>query len=116
MGAEIKTYEDLNAVEQSAIEEKALLAQRKAQLQAQCQGLQSLVEGRRRILDTKRTASQSDASKALETQETKLRALEDNLFLMRETVAQKSAETNIAPTRDHCMGISDEIHTILAQG
>merc|ERR1712227_261150 len=102
MRAEIKTYSDLDAVEQSAIAEKAALSQRKSVLHKTCKELQTMVEAKRKALDAKRTASQTDATMALETQETKLKALEDNLFLMRETVAQKSAETNIAPVREHC--------------
>ena len=139
MRAEIKTYSDLEAVEQSALQEKQHLSGRKNTLQSNSTALQQLVESRRKILDVKRNAAASDASKALETQEvritayhslielllshllnlllcqTKMRALEDNLFLMRETVAQKSAETNIEPIRNECTTLSTSIHQMLAE-
>jgi len=115
MRAEIKTYSDLEAVEQSALQEKQHLSGRKNTLQSNSTALQQLVESRRKILDVKRNAAASDASKALETQETKMKALEDNLFLMRETVAQKSAETNIEPIRNECTTLSTSIHQMLAE-
>eukprot|EP00658_Telonema_sp_P-2_P081339 TRINITY_DN830_c0_g1_i7.p2 TRINITY_DN830_c0_g1~~TRINITY_DN830_c0_g1_i7.p2 ORF type:complete len:311 (-),score=129.21 TRINITY_DN830_c0_g1_i7:346-1278(-) len=113
MRVEIKTYSDLEAVEQSAISEKVHLGQRRDVLQGRCNELRALVEQRRKVCDAKRTATQSEASKALETQESKLKALEDNLFLMRETVAQKSAETNIAPIREECRGVTNQIHQMI---
>merc|ERR1711998_548224 len=57
MRSEIKIYSDLEAVESSAVEEKANLSQRKAMLQANCQQLQQQVESRRKVLDNKRAAS-----------------------------------------------------------
>eukprot|EP00656_Telonema_subtile_P032433 TRINITY_DN3560_c0_g1_i1.p1 TRINITY_DN3560_c0_g1~~TRINITY_DN3560_c0_g1_i1.p1 ORF type:complete len:633 (-),score=181.91 TRINITY_DN3560_c0_g1_i1:259-2157(-) len=114
MRMEIKTYSDLGAVEQSAIAEKQHLTQRRSVLQNNQNEFRALVEQRRKICDAKRGAANSETSKALEAQETKMKALEDNLFLMRETVAQKSAETNIAPIRDECRNICSSIHTMLA--
>lgn len=115
MRVEIKTYSDLEAVEQSAINEKMHLSQRKESLQQRCNEMRGLVEQRRKVCDGKRHASNSEAAKALEAQETKMRALEDNLFLLRETVEQKNAETNIAPIRDECRSITQSIHQMLAE-
>ena len=74
MRAEIKTYSDLEAVEQSALQEKQHLSGRKNTLQSNSTALQQLVESRRKILDVKRNAAASDASKALETQEVRITA------------------------------------------
>ena len=46
-------------------------------------------------------------------QEKKLRAMEDNLFVMKEFVNEKGAETNIGPIKDEVRGLGYEINQML---
>ena len=58
------------------------------------------------------TCVHGGCSQALEK---KLRAMEDNLFVMKEFVAEKGAETDVAPHLNEVRGMVFEINSLLSQ-
>ena len=114
MREEIVVFENLDALKARAEHEKRTFASRKKVLKKRRDALKVALRVQADEFEKKRKSPQDQEKiTELETLEKKLRAMEDNLFVMKEFVNEKGAETNIGPIKDEVRGLSYEINQML---
>jgi len=114
MREEIKVFENIDALKASAEGERRVLASRKKVLKKRRDALKVALKVQADEFEKKRKSPQEQEKVTeLETLEKKLRAMEDNLFVMKEFVNEKGAETNIGPIKDEVRGLGYEINQML---
>jgi hypothetical protein len=114
MRDEIKVFENIDAMKSRADHEKRMFASRRKGLKKRRDALKVALKVQAEDLEKKRKSPQEMEKIAeLETLEKKLKAMEDNLFVMKEFVSEKGAETNVAPLRDEVRGLGYEINSML---
>lgn len=116
MRDEIKVFENLDALKSRAEHEKKMYKARRKTLQKRRDALKvSLKVQVEDFEKKKKSVKESEQIGELEALEKKLRAMEDNLFVMKEFVAEKGAETDVAPHLNEVRGMVFEINTLLSQ-
>jgi len=110
MREEIKVFENLDALRTRAEHEKKMFKARHKTLKKRRDALKTSlkvqVDG---FEKKKKSVQETEKISELETLEKKLRAMEDNLFVMKEFVSEKGAETNVGPLRDEVRGLGFEV-------
>jgi len=116
MRDEIKVFENLDALRSRAEHEKKMYKARRKTLQKRRDALKvSLKVQVEEFEKKKKSVKESEQIGELEALEKKLRAMEDNLFVMKEFVAEKGAETDVAPHLNEVRGMVFEINSLLSQ-
>merc|ERR1712216_785351 len=117
MRDEIKMFENIDALKSRAEHEKKIYASRRKNLKKRREALklQLKVQGEEYEQKKKTMPDMSEKMNELDNLEKKVRAMEDNLFVMREFVSEKGAETNVGPLRDEVRGLGHEINQTLIE-
>lgn len=116
MREEIKIFEDVDSLKNRAEAEKRMYASKKKALKKRRDALKVALKVQADELEKKRKSPQEmEKITEVETLEKKLRAMEDNLFVMKEFVSEKGAETNVGPLRNEVLGLGYEINQMLIQ-
>jgi len=116
MREEIKIFEDVDTLKNRAEAEKRMFASKKKALKKRRDALKVALKVQADELEKKRKSPQEmEKITEVETLEKKLRAMEDNLFVMKEFVSEKGAETNVGPLRNEVLGLGYEINQMLIQ-
>merc|ERR1712196_281387 len=113
MREEIKIFENIDALRRLAEEEKKGLTQRRKNLKKRRDALRLQLKVQNENFEKSKSVQDNDKLIELLNMEKKIKALEDNLFVMREFIAEKGAETNVQPLKEEVRGLSQEINSLL---
>lgn len=117
MRDEIKIFENIDALKSRADHEKRIYAARKEVLEKRRTALKLQLKCQEEAYNKAKKGAPDTIDKAneLDNLEKKVRAMEDNLFVMREFVSEKGAETNVGPLRDEVRGLGHDINKTLIE-
>jgi len=115
MRDEIKIFEDIDALKTRAEHEKKIYKSKRALLKKRRDTWkhQLKIQSEEAEQRKKKNDINQDKSNELDNLEKKVRAMEDNLFVMKEFVSEKGAETNVAPLRDEVRNLGHELNQML---
>lgn len=114
MRDEIKVFENIEGLKSRAQHEKVSLQTRHEALKKRRDALKLALKVQQESFEKKKKSPQEiEKINELENLEKKLKAMEDNLFVMKEFVSEKGAETNVAPIMDEVRGLGYEINQML---
>merc|ERR1712216_960816 len=113
MREEIKMFENIDALKHRAEEEKRGLSQRRNNLKKRRNALRLQLKVQSENFEKNKSVADVDKLSELSGLEKKMKAMEENLFVMREFVAEKGAETNVQPLQAEVQGLGAEINAML---
>merc|ERR1719164_137079 len=116
MRDEIKVFENLDALRGRADHEKKMFRQRQKTLKKRRDALKCQLKVQADKMESmKKDPKDQEKVAELESLEKNIKTKEDNLFFIKEFVAEKGAETNVAPLMDEVRGLGFEINQLLIQ-
>merc|ERR1711988_1795686 len=115
MYEEIKIFENIGALKSRAQNEKQGLDKRRKGLRKRRDALKIQLRVQTEEFERNKQMQDHEKLNELDTIEKKIKAMEDNLFVMREFVSEKGAETNFGPLQNEVRGLGAEINSMLCE-
>merc|ERR1719409_70953 len=112
---EIKIFENIGALKNRAAQERNGLVKRRKVLEKRRHALKTQLSLQSETFERNKPMADQEKLNELENLEKKIRAMEDNLFVMREFVSEKGAETNFGPLQNDVRGLGGEINAMLCE-